>query len=331
LADGTVYNYLRGDEYEDISAAWDWNLIPGTTTDYAATPLSCTNNQNLGVEAFVGGASDGRVGAAAMRYTNPVTSALKWQKAWFFLDNDVQYIMLSALSSTSGKPVYSVLDQKRRNGEVVVDGVAVGSGKTTKTAKTLWHGNVGYAFANSAGSALTVDVGVKSGAWSAIGTSPAPPASVELLAAYIENKGGDATSLAYTVFPGTTRTQFQTKTNKFKIRTVAANSTVSAIFDPVSESLYAVFWSASGGSITFTPVLTTAPITLTSNRNSIVIYKVKERKVIVSEPSQNQTTLQVRFVLGAGTAPWASPSRSKTFNFTLPTGGFAGDSLIQWI
>ena len=39
LSDGTIYTHLNGDEYEDIVAAWDWNLIPGTTVDYGGTPL----------------------------------------------------------------------------------------------------------------------------------------------------------------------------------------------------------------------------------------------------------------------------------------------------
>ncbi|KAG5649680.1 hypothetical protein H0H81_002521 [Sphagnurus paluster] len=33
LADGVLRTYLRGDEYEDIAASWDWDLIPGTTVD----------------------------------------------------------------------------------------------------------------------------------------------------------------------------------------------------------------------------------------------------------------------------------------------------------
>ncbi|KAF8078587.1 chondroitin AC/alginate lyase [Lyophyllum atratum] len=37
-------------EYEDISVAWDWNLIPGTTVDYGATPLSCARTQFTGIE-----------------------------------------------------------------------------------------------------------------------------------------------------------------------------------------------------------------------------------------------------------------------------------------
>ena len=75
---------MVGNEYEDIVAAWNWNLIPGTTTDYAMTPLLCPNVSWTGIEQFVGGVSDGRVGAAAMRYTNPFTRALSWQRRGFF-------------------------------------------------------------------------------------------------------------------------------------------------------------------------------------------------------------------------------------------------------
>jgi Polysaccharide lyase family 8, super-sandwich domain len=72
LADGTTYTYLTGDEYEDISAAWDWNAIPGTTVDYGATPLACSTTNQVGVESFVGGVSTGVLGAAVMVCGNPV-------------------------------------------------------------------------------------------------------------------------------------------------------------------------------------------------------------------------------------------------------------------
>ena len=66
LADGTTYTYVTGDEYEDIAAAWDWNMIPGTTLNYGATPLSCDTENQAGVENFVGGTSTGKIGAAVM-------------------------------------------------------------------------------------------------------------------------------------------------------------------------------------------------------------------------------------------------------------------------
>lgn len=29
---GTLYSYVKGNECKDIVGAWDWNLVPGTTT-----------------------------------------------------------------------------------------------------------------------------------------------------------------------------------------------------------------------------------------------------------------------------------------------------------
>src|SRR5882762_6330814 len=107
LADGAMYTYMTGDEYEDIFGSWDWNLIPGITTDYGATELSCDNTQWVGVQEFVGGVSAGSSGIAVMRYTNPYTQTLDWKKAWFFLPGDVQHVMVSGLTSTSSAPVYS--------------------------------------------------------------------------------------------------------------------------------------------------------------------------------------------------------------------------------
>ena len=97
-------------------------VIPGITNDYAATPLTCDHEQFTGKEAFVGGVSTGSIGAAAMRYTNPYTGTLQFQKAWFFLDGDVQHVMVSSINSSTSNPVVSVLDQKRLNGKVYVNG-----------------------------------------------------------------------------------------------------------------------------------------------------------------------------------------------------------------
>lgn len=71
LADGASYLYLKGDEYEDIAGAQDWNLIPGITVDYGANTLDCSHTRYTGKENFVGGVSTGSVGISAMRFTNP--------------------------------------------------------------------------------------------------------------------------------------------------------------------------------------------------------------------------------------------------------------------
>ncbi|KZP04685.1 polysaccharide lyase family 8 protein, partial [Athelia psychrophila] len=203
LSDGTVYTYLQGNEYEDIAAAWDWNLIPGTTTDYAATPLNCNHAGWKGVQEFVGGVSDGEVGIAAMRYTNPYTGSLSWQKAWFFLENDVHLVMIAGLQSATNAPVYSVLDQKRHAGDVYVDGSKVYGSSNFTSANLLWHGGVGYALHPSplGTPGLSVETGAKFGNWKTIGISAQPNITVDLFAAYLTHSSPEP--VAYSVFPAT--------------------------------------------------------------------------------------------------------------------------------
>lgn len=199
LADGTTYTYRVGNEYEDIAAAWDWNLIPGTTVDYGATKLECNTAGQKGKHSFVGGASNGKVGVAAMRYTNPVTGNLSWQKAWFFFDDGTQKVLLSSLASKTSNPVYSVLDQRRHVGPVYVNGHELTSANaTTPSAKTLWHANTGYVFD---GLTVTVNTGDRTGAWAALGASVQPPETVDLFAAYIEhNVNGLSAPTSYCSF-----------------------------------------------------------------------------------------------------------------------------------
>lgn len=331
LSDGTLYTYLQGNEYEDISAAWDWNLIPGTTTDYAATPFICANF--TGIESFVGGVSDGQVGVAAMRYTNPYTRTLSWQKTWFFFEDDVQYVMASKLRSTTSAPVYSVLDQRRHNGNIVVDGQAVTQSSNFTVFNTLWHGSVGYSFDSSLGySGLSVEVGDKTGNWSTIGTSKQPPVTVDLFAAYLSH-----TSLAlgiptsYSAFPATSSLdEFLQKKKRTKLKATQNDDHISAVYDENHHTLMIVFWDPAGGSTI--AELFDAPLTITSNGNSAVIYQLDTGNVTVSDPTQTLTNLEIEMRAGLGKKPphwgWKFTQR---LSFELPTSGMAGSSVTKTI
>ena len=328
-SDGVVYTYLLGNEYEDIVAAWDWNLMPGITTDYGATALTCGTTQQIGVESFVGGVSDGTTGIAAMRYTNPLTKSLHWQKAWFFLDNDVQHIMVSGLSSTTNASVLTVLDQKRHAGPVYLDGEESTS-LYRVVGQTLWHDNVGYAFQNLNDSAsLSIQVGIQTGNWSDIGTSTQPPISVDLFAAWIVHEN-ISIPLAYTAFPGISHDDFLQKQDQLQLRTIQNNASVSSVYDEVNKRAMFVFWDVDGGSVTFNPGQTLAPTTVTVNGNLAVIYTLQTGEVTISDPSQTLTTAQVTLELGEGQAPpyWGL-SRVINLVFQLPSDGFAGNSVTQ--
>lgn len=333
LSDGAVHTYLDGNEYEDIAAAWDWNLIPGTTTDYAATPLNCNSTGWRGIEEFVGGVSDTRIGIAAMRYSNPFTQSLNWQKAWFFLENDVQFVMVNNLSSNSDAPLYSVLDQRRHVGDIYVDGKSVKKSTNYTTASSLWHGGVGYTFDGSIGVLeLSVEVGDKVGNWSLIGISTQPPETVDLFAAYLTHSTLRK-PISYAIFPSTKSPEtFERKSGEMKLRTIKNDAHISALFDDVHQTVMVVFWDSDGGSVLITrSSISDAPLTISSNGNSAVIYQLNTGNVTVSDPSQSLKELDVKLQVGSpgGKPPhWGSES-SHDLSFILPISGSAGSSVSQ--
>ncbi|KAH9910837.1 polysaccharide lyase family 8 protein [Epithele typhae] len=338
LSDGTLYTYLEGDEYEDIAGMWDWNLIPGTTTDYNNTPLTCDTAKVAGKEDFVGGASDGTIGAAAMRYTNPTTGALAFQKAWFFLDNDVQHVMLSKLSASASSehPVISVLDQKRHSGDVILDGQTLSVGGNFSNARTLWHDNVGYAF--PVGAHVSVDWGTRTGDWGRLGISAAGVQSADLFSAWVgHGRGSDAVleaPMAYTVFPATTRDALPTKVaaSLTNLATVQNDAHVSAVWDAGTKLLAAVFWDAAGGNVTFTPGSGQAALTLSASAGSVVLYRMDTGGVTVSDPTQTTSSVDVTVAAAAGgTRPtgFANGSDSVKVSVSLPSGGAAGQSVSK--
>ncbi|KAG0696264.1 polysaccharide lyase family 8 protein [Suillus ampliporus] len=329
LADGALYTYLQGDEYEDIAAAWDWNLIPGITVDYNATVLDCGHAKYVGKEAFVGGVSDGQVGVAAMRYTNPMTKSLSWQKTWFFLENDIQYVMIANISSKTDAPIFSVLDQRRFTGPgVFVDGAGTFGGNFTDP-HTLWHGNVGYEFPGANGTyELSVEWGNRTGDWSSIGIWSGSE-TVELFAAWLHHKDLSA-PVSYIVYPAVDYGTFTLKHASTQLTEIQNNASVSALLDQDHDTVFGVFWDTSGGSFTFTDVIY-GPMRIESSAQANFIYRIDTGNLTVADPSQKLTklsfTISVEDGLG-GLCEWGGEN-SVTAQFNMPRGGLAGSSVSQ--
>ncbi|EIM89219.1 polysaccharide lyase family 8 protein [Stereum hirsutum FP-91666 SS1] len=368
LSDGTLYTYLVGNEYEDIAASWDWNLIPGTTTDYGATPLSCSSATFTGLESFVGGVTypstagktEGGVGIAVMRYTNPYTKSLSWRKAWFFVGGDVQRVMVTNVTqawnatgnSTTPPPVYSVLDQRLHSGHVYVDGKKIqpGGGNWTN-AKSLWHGGVGYIFSSEHNRehdnssswnssyhrpdspfGLTVSTGPKTGNWSSIGTSTQPPTTVDLFSAYIHHPSSSLSDpLEYTIYPATSSFgAFEKKSGKRQdsLRTLRNDGEVMAVWDQEAATLFVVFWDADGGTLVSGDAQRrrNEEFSISSDANSVLVYAVSKREIAVSDPSQTLNNLRLTLEVcskdtkSSGRRSDADEEWSRTFAVALPSG-----------
>jgi hypothetical protein len=325
----------------------DWNLIPGITVDYGATPLTCGTAQQHGLETFVGGVSDGDTGIGVMRYLNPVTQSLQFQKTWFFLSGDVQHIMVANVSSlNTSAPVYSVLDQKRKSGKVSLGGGSIHIGADAQAQATLslsgiqslWHDNVGYAL--STDTTLTVQTGVKTGNWSLLGISKQPPASVDLFAAWItHNPNSLGTPVEYTAYPGISEAKFNKQIKKPSFVSVRNDASVSAVYDTTKNVAMAVFWdAAAGGNVTFQSLpghgSSFAPITVSANANAAVMYDLAGGIVTVSDPSQTLQTVEIGLALGkGGKVPphWTGGRGEKTLVVSLPQSGEAGSSVVKSI
>ncbi|KAI9453991.1 polysaccharide lyase family 8 protein [Russula earlei] len=322
LADGTLYTYVQGDEYEDIAAAWDWNLIPGITVDYRATRLDCAHAEWKGLQSFVGGVSNGQTGVAAMRYLNPLTRAFSWQKAWFFLEDDTQFVMVANVTSHTTAPVYSVLDQRMHSGTIYVNGGVFNApgNKTFNGTTSLWHGGVGYLFGPGS-TVLSLSVGNRSGNWSKIGASKQPPETVDLFAAWIEHHNLTH-PISYTIFPGTTFDGFQNKNRT--IVSVQNDAHISAILDLDHDTVSAVFWGVSGGYLPLPNLPSSSgPANITVSRNVALMINFKNGTLTVSDPSQTLTSVHI-VIAGIRQTPVAF-----TIQFPPGPGGSAGSSVIS--
>jgi len=302
-------------------------MIPGITTDYGATELSCGKAGSTGIENFVGGVSSGEIGISVMRYTNPLTKALHWQKVWFFLKDDVQFIMISNITSTSGQPVISVLDQRRHDGVIFVDDGVELEAPSILDSTSLWHGGVGYVFLGlSDDDTLRFDVGERTGNWSDIGISTQPPATVDLFTAWIEHSPLTEDSY-YIMLPGVKFNEFTAKRAKLDVQCVLNDGNISAVYDGTHKTVMVVFWQPDGGSVTVTSS-EFAAVTISSSGNAAIVYDFNDATIFVSDPSQSLTTIAITLSLGPGKKPphWG-PHHDKKFIIVLPSSGLAGSSV----
>ncbi|KZV87023.1 galactose mutarotase-like protein [Exidia glandulosa HHB12029] len=345
LSDGTVYTHLDGTEYEDIAAAWDWNLIPGTTTDYGGTPLSCDTISKSGLESFVGGVSDGGRGIGVMRYTNPTTKALSWQKAWFFVDGDAQHVMVNSISSsTPGLDVYSVLDQRRFSGNIWVDAQKVkpDTGADAQRVQnfthpeTLIHGGVAYVFEDTpAARTLSVSAGPRSGNWSSLGTSTQPPTTVPLFAAWIHHPADQLSSpLAYTVFPGVSDNDALCDAmEKVDLTPLANEPTHMGLWDAKRRVAYGVVWSADAPALVLPSLLNLGGLTIGADQPLVFIANfgsldIRKWTLTVADPTQSLTsaTITLAWKTGSALPPQWGLSIAKKISVSFPQGANAGSS-----
>lgn len=344
LGDGTLYTYTTGAEYEDMYATFDFNLVPGTTVDYGATPLMCSTTQQFGVDGYAGGVSAGDAGMAAMRYVNPLTRSLSFHKAWIFFPDNVQHVLVNSVKSTTPAPVFSVLDQRLRSGDIVLDGERVASGNYSDI-ESLWHAGTGYVFPFDQHSSISIDASNRTGDWKSIGTSTEPPPTKDMFAAWVEHgvQNKVASDLVYSIFPAMeTPEAFEEKADRCTPYTVSNTDVVSAAVDTPKRVLGAAFWKPEGG-LLFVPQMM---ITVTVDAPVVIMVRLADSglagQITVADPTHERPEVNIRIARsatghrrGEGCIGHHCPpvrrgiNPESRLNIKLPSGGLAGSGVTR--
>ncbi|OAQ70801.1 polysaccharide lyase family 8 protein [Pochonia chlamydosporia 170] len=346
LGQGTLFSYVEGNEYKDIMGAWDWNLIPGTTTLLNHPKLSASASANLGKNDFVGVVSDGKVGTAVEDYVDPFDGSISYRKAWFYQDDFVLVTTQDIKKNVSDASVITVLDNRASaHGNIWVDGrnVNADKGKTTK-GKTLFYGGNGYlSYDNSFD--LTLFEGKRTGNWSEISTSTAGVTTVSIFSAYNTVKGK---SSAYAVFPASSRNRLAKELVKPSSSPIIKNGISGAVG---SDKLSLVFWPGGSKSIKLSLKeigwAKSGSVTITSAQPGAYLFSGKCKRgkgmtllATLSDPTQKATkaTFSLKFEGAkaklAAAAVAAKDGRSGDevevkYTVSLPTAGLAGSSISR--
>eukprot|EP00037_Helgoeca_nana_P037256 m.15248 g.15248 ORF g.15248 m.15248 type:complete len:781 (-) comp8612_c0_seq1:81-2423(-) len=147
-ADGVLLVYQTGTEYLGIFPVWDWNTLPGATSQ-PYSDLGAQDVHHVGASAFVGGCVENSAAAlpaqavtvSTMDYASngapapATTNVLSALKSVMFLDDAVVAVGTNVTLTGSGDAVITTLDQRLLADDGAVYVQLVGGGSLTKLTR----------------------------------------------------------------------------------------------------------------------------------------------------------------------------------------------------
>lgn len=290
LPDGSTNIQRSGGEYYNIMPVWEWDKIPGITSrDYATDQKTTIEWGERGVDAFVGGASDGKYGTTVYQLNyNEVTA----KKAWFFFDDEV--VCLGAdINSFAKEHVVTTVNQAWQTGPVkVFDGRKIINVKKQFAAnniKWIWHDSIGYYFPNQGDIRLTNEM--QKGSWNLINANRSKKTVEGKVFKLWFDHGQDPVkaSYAYVVKPGIGQNDMLQKTAS-AIKILSNTPLIQAVGNDDLQMVQIVFYEAGN--------LTTPDFSIAVDQACVLLIKaVKSRSpmLYLSDPTQKLTDLHVTF------------------------------------
>ncbi|TYJ53350.1 hypothetical protein B9479_006010 [Cryptococcus floricola] len=349
LGQGTLFSYVSGNEYKDIQAEWDWQLVPGVTSllsdDNGGVNLTLNNIGPPGKKSWVGGVSDGSLGVVVMDWEDVRNASWGYKKAWFYVEEGVIVTVGDVFNdgSAEGQVITALTQRASTDSEIYVDGASFDSNNDSTSAHTLFYEDTGYVAYDTAFN-LKITNGEKKGNWSAISTSTRGEASTSIFSAYTSHgdlavAAGSNQTWSYGMFPASSKKKVQ-KEHKHQSYHPFQNDGVWGIHG--HDTLGLVFWP--GSSLAFGSEVATAfggyPngwVNITSSEPVVLLMTTSEdgtMNINIADPSQTVQSLDLTFQFDDGARLDCVDEDCEVdgdvVRFTgvqLPAGGWAGDSV----
>ncbi len=300
LADGALYLYRAGDEYDEIFPVWDWRKLPGVTCGQEKRPLPAFREYRIDRD-FVGGVTDGVRGCAALDYSRDGVVA---KKAWFFGVDGV-VCLGAAIASETNASVGTTLNQCLLRGAVAVKRTghepATASAGESALTEVEWveHDNWRYVFLEP--TAVHLRLGPQTGNWRRVFNNPSTPTA-------------DVTRDVFTLWldhgskPGGDRYAYAiVQAGAGAAPRISLNSELAQVVQVDARTVAAVFWRSSR--IELAPHFGVAV-----DQPCVLLVDLPTKRAFVADPTQKLRRLTL-IVNGV------------TREVALPGGGDAGRSV----
>jgi chondroitin AC lyase len=317
FADGSNFVSMSGNEYDGIFPVWDWQKIPGATIVQKPALPHWKEIAKKGLSDFVGGVTNGRIGAAAEDFKSP-HDPLSARKAWFFFEDE--YVCLGAgIRSDAAYPVSTTIDQRNLVGDVqIITGKAnlkLEKGVSSMMRVTgITHNGIAYVFPVMTG--VQVSAAMAKGNWRRINHqdwATEETVEKEVFTLRIDHGIKPASAVyAYMVVPGAKAGVAQSFSGR-RLRILSNTPSLQAVRHDGKGIVQAVFYSP--GTVTIAQGMT-----LTVSGPCMLMVEmegVNLRRMTVSDPSRKQRSLTVE-VTAQDTVPRT---------VSLPEGIMAGSSV----
>jgi chondroitin AC lyase len=290
LSDGAYFLMQRGDEFHVIQPTWDWRKLPGVTFRDTDDPYPYGRLAPRGGNTdFVGGASDGQVGVAAMDYAKDDVLA---HKSWFFFDQG--FVCLGAgIAAEKDESVTTALNQTLLNGEVLVlkgQRKEMNRGRLAgKNITAVYHDGVGYYLLGEQQTVVRADA--QTGTWTSIeeDSSREDPVTQDVFNLWIDHgvRPQDG-NYGYAVIPGVDGQEFEALSDDLPFQGISNTSSSQAVFIPGLDVVQSAFFEAG------TVVMPNGQ-NLTVDLLCLMIIRISGKKITlsVSDPTQEMDQIQM--------------------------------------